>query len=142
MVKIHSFLYVLQTLGWTLYAGPMIAFSIMSYTNKEFYKSFSHFGVGFGLSLTLWIYSTIAIQYLSHGHFFPELGENLWIPAAIAMWISNIKLEIWTLDPIRKSKDPIIPSTHLQSLRSHLTIHACLIALVQILCTLNSQITS
>ena len=135
-------LYVLQTLGWTLYAGPMIAFSIMLYTNKESYKSFSHFGVGFGLSLTLWIYSTIAIQYLSKGHFFPELGENLWIPVAIAMWISNIKLEIWTLDPIRKSKDPIVSSIHLQSLRSHLTIHAALIALVQILFTLDPHLTN
>lgn len=135
-------LYVCQTIGWTLYAGPMIAFSIMAYTDKNFYKSFSHFGVGFGLSLTLWIYSTIAIQYLSQGHFFPNIRENLWIPVAIVMWISNIKLEIWTLDPIRKSKEPIVPSIYLQSLRSHLTIHASLIALVQILFALNSHLNS
>ena len=133
-----EFLYICQTLAWTVYAGPMIAFCILSYLNPNFYKLFSQFGVGFGLSLTVWIYSTIVIQYLSEGHFFPSPQENPWLIAALIMWVSNIKLEIWTLDPIRKNKDPILPQKYMRSLRSHLSVHTLLIALVEILFALNN----
>jgi len=129
---------VCQSIGWTLYAGPMLAFCIMAYTNNNFYKSFSHFGVGFGLALTLWIYSSIALQYLSDGHFYPNIKEALWIPAALLMWISNIKLEIWTLDPIRKNKSPALKQ-HIRSLRMHLTLHSLLIISVHILFILRSS---
>ena len=128
-----EFLYVCQNLGWTIYAGPMIAFSVLSYIHPQFYQLFSRFGVGFGLSLAVWIYSTIAIQYLSEGHFFPSLTEKPWLIAAFVMWISNIKLEIWTLDPVRKNKEEILPQKYMRSLRAHLSVHALLIALVEVL---------
>ena len=140
--KVIEFLYVCQNLGWTVYAGPMIAFAVLSYIHPHFYTPFSHFGVGFGLSLTLWIYSTIGIQYLSEGHFFPSLTDNPWLIAAFVMWISNIKLEIWTLDPIRKHKEAILPQKHMRSLRAHLSVHALLIALVEILFALEHAVVT
>jgi hypothetical protein len=107
----------------------MIAFSIMVYTNNSSIAIFRHWGVGLGLSLTLWIYTTIALQYCNEGVFYPDLKTNFWIIAAFVMWVSNIKLEIWTLDPIRK-KDEQTPEEFLQAQRTfkiHLTIHALLI---------------
>ena len=127
----------IQSLGWALYAGPMIAFCIMVHTNKSSIPIFMHWGVGFGLALTTWIYSSITLQYLSAGHFFPDLSQNSWMIAAFLMWVSNIKLEIWTLDPIRKNKDKTLEGQEksIQYLKRHLIIHALLIVSVQFLKT-------
>ena len=127
-----SILSLLQSIGWTLYAGPMIAFAIMAYTNRSSISTFQHWGVGFGLSLTLWIYTTIALQYLKNGVFYPDLQTNWWIIVAFIMWISNIKLEIWTLDPIRKKNErtPQELKQAERTLRTHLSIHALLVLIV------------
>ena len=125
----------LQSLGWLLYAGPMLAFAVMVFTNKNTISCFTHWGVGFGLSLTLWIYTTIALQYLNQGNFEPILSKNMWIPLAICMWISNIKLEIWTLDPIRKKNDKTAEEQEIaiRSLQMHLVVHSMLILSVHTL---------
>ena len=130
-----STLSVLQSLGWLLYAGPMIAFAILVRVHTPSVESFQKWGVGFGLSLTLWIYTSIAIQYFNNATFYPDLSSNPWIIAGITMWISNIVLEIWTLDPIRKKNE--ISSDALQKsqqrLKNHLAIHAFFVLLVHIL---------
>lgn len=129
------FLYTLQSLGWVLYAGPMIAFAILIHIQPTCTEHFQRWGVGFGVSLTIWIYSSIAIQYVHTGSLYPDISSNPWIIAAFIMWISNIKLEIWTLDPIRKKND--ISSDQLEisrkNLNTHLTFHALFIVTVQIL---------
>lgn len=126
---------VLQSLGWALYAGPMIACTIMVFTNKNTIPIFMHWGVGFGLSLATWIYATIALQYALHHNFYPALSENIWIIVAICMWISNIKLEIWTLDPIRKKNDKTEEEQEnaIHSLQKHLVVHSLLILTVHVL---------
>ena len=130
-----SLLPILQSIGWLLYAGPMIAFAILVRFHPSSIESFQKWGVGFGLSLAVWVYTSIAIQYMDHATFYPELQSNPWIVAAIIMWISNIKLEIWTLDPIRKKND--ISSDSLlhaeQKLKNHLTLHALFVIAVHLL---------
>jgi len=130
-----SLLPILQSLGWLLYAGPMISFAILVHVQKSSIDSFQKWGVGFGLSLAMWIYTSIAIQYTQHATFYPDLQSNPWIAVALLMWISNIKLEIWTLDPIRKKND--ISSEDLQrahkKLKNHLAVHALFVVLVHIL---------
>ena len=72
--------------------------------NSKTLTSFQKWGVGFGLSLTVWIYSTIIITYIEKGGFHIDADEVLWTSFAFLMWVSNIILEIWTLDPIRKKE--------------------------------------
>ena len=130
-----SILPILQSLGWLLYAGPMIAFAILVRIQSSSIDSFQKWGVGFGLSLALWVYTCIAIQYVHHSTFYPDIQSNPWIPAAIVMWISNIKLEIWTLDPIRKKNDISLESLNhaQQKLKNHLAIHALFVIAVHVL---------
>ena len=130
-----SLLPILQSIGWLLYAGPMISFAILVRFQPASIESFQKWGVGFGLSLAVWVYTSIAIQYMDHATFYPELQSNPWIIAAIVMWISNIKLEIWTLDPIRKKNDSSSASLLLaeQKLKNHLAVHALFVIAVHLL---------
>ena len=132
-----SILPILQSLGWLLYAGPMIAFAILVRVQPSSIDSFQKWGVGFGLSLALWVYTCIAIQYVNHATFYPDLQSNPWIPAAVVMWVSNIKLEIWTLDPIRKKNDISLESLNAaqQKLKNHLAVHALFVLAVHVLHT-------
>lgn len=130
-----SLLTIIQSIGWLLYAGPMIAFAILVRLQPSSIEIFQKWGVGFGLSLAVWVYTSIAIQYLDHATFYPDLKSNLWIVAAIVMWISNIKLEIWTLDPIRKKNDISLDSLGAaqQKLKNHLAVHALFVVTVHVL---------
>ena len=130
-------LLILQSLGWLLYAGPMIAFAILVQLHPTSIESFQKWGVGFGLSLAVWIYTSIAIQYIAHSTFYPDLTSNPWIIVAIGMWISNIKLEIWTMDPIRKKNDISSDSLIIaqKKLKTHLALHAIFVMAVHILHT-------
>lgn len=130
-----SILTILQSLGWALYAGPMIAFAIMIHTKKPTIPIFQLWGVGFGLSLALWIYTTIALQYAAEATFLIDIRSNIWILAAFIMWVSNVKLEIWTLDPIRKKNTKTIVQLQQaeRTLKIHLSIHALLVVLVHVL---------
>ena len=124
-----------QLLGWLLYAGPMIALTTLFLYDRSAAETFQKWGVGFGLSLTLFVYSSIGLQYLKAGHFYPTFDEKPWLVPAFLMWISNIKLEIWTLDPIRKRKDKTeseLSQAHTH-LRNHLLVHSLLILVVQVL---------
>ena len=130
-----SFLYILQSLGWLLYAGPMLAFAILVWLRPSSVDSFQKWGVGFGLALAVWIYTSISIQYIQTGSFYPDVESNPWMIAAFVMWISNIKLEIWTLDPIRKKNDQSATQkkhsfTYLQR---HLVFHALSVMTVHVL---------
>lgn len=130
-----SLLPILQSIGWLLYAGPMISFAILVRLQPASIESFQRWGVGFGLSLAVWVYTSIAIQYIKYDTFYPELQSNPWIIAAIIMWISNIKLEIWTLDPIRKKNDSSSDSLLVaeQKLKNHLAVHALFVIAVHLL---------
>lgn len=125
----------LQLLGWLLYAGPMIAFTLLIFHDRTITRAFQKWGVGFGLSLALFIYSSVGIQYISEGHFYPELQNKPWMIAAFIMWVSNVKLEVWTLDPLRKQHEKSeqeIMQAH-KNLRWHLLVHCIFIVSVHLL---------
>ena len=136
-----SLLSILQSVGWLLYAGPMIAFAILVRIQPSSIETFQKWGVGFGLSLAAWVYTSIAIQFFTNSTFYPDIQKNPWIIAAIIMWISNIKLEIWTLDPIRKKNDSSLESLQQaeRKLKNHLALHSIFVMLVHILHTVQTM---
>ena len=107
---------VLQDLGFLLYGGPMVAFTVLvavawrlpGLRPWDVVRVYRAWGAGFGLSLGACVFGGLLRYYLEHGSFsWPwDTPEQQQILAAFlccfAMWASNIKLEIWTLEPLRK----------------------------------------
>ncbi len=106
---------ILRDLGMLLYGGPLIAFTILitstRYTHAapwNFIRSYQAWGVGLGLSLGLSIFGMLTAYWLEHGAFVwgwqtaeQQQTLALWL-TFLVMWVSNIKLEVWTLEPLRK----------------------------------------
>ena len=106
-------------------------------------KSFQSFGVILGLSLGATILPTIALIWFERGHFYPTSDLEMvgWI-VGLCMWVSNIILEIWTLDPLRKDDQGILPDAiNIVDAEDkavfHLRFHGVLIVLTHSLCWLS-----
>ena len=87
-------------------------------------------------------------HYLQKGSFDLPLtnGPDRLFAAGVAigllMWISNIKLEVWTLDPIRKLDNQADTERYgeaVQKLRFHMVVHSVLILATHCLCWLATQ---
>lgn len=93
--------------SWNIYFGGMLLFAIYSIFNTHKSQAislqFQGFGVIFGLSLGAAILSKIVLHWLDVGHYYPRnTAETLGFGFAFLTWLSNMVLEVWTLDPIRK----------------------------------------
>lgn len=98
---------ILRNLSWSLYIGLMISFALLQAfsqaTNDDYLRWFRRFGVILGLSLGGSILSSIILIWFERGHYYPvSTMETGALTVGFALWVSNIVLEIWTLDPIRK----------------------------------------
>lgn len=151
---------VLRNLGFLLYGGPLMAFTLLiamasfvTYLRLEdAIRAYRAFGPGLGLSLGASILGMLVAYYLEHGEFrwgwsTPE--EQLTLAAWLcffALWVSNLRLEVWTLDPLRKlDQDGTISDMaayrqHARGLLSHLFLHSALITIVTILFTIVDQL--
>jgi hypothetical protein len=99
-------------LCWSTYAGTILAFScqilVAGYSQYEkILHAFQSMGVVLGLSLGGTIYTGLPLIYSSHlnDHLFiwPEsLAFYLFLALFFMLWVHNIRLEIWSLDPVRK----------------------------------------
>ena len=121
--------------GWTLYLGVLLSFAILSFFEKDrsqFLLWFRKFGVILGLSLGMTLLPLIAWLWLSRGHYYPSNVLETWaMGMGFAAWVSNILLEIWTLDPIRKHDLQLLPPEESITLAQqkayrHVRIHAFL----------------
>lgn len=130
---------------WMLYAGVIIAFALTTIRpvdHREFLNAFRAMGVVLGLSFGGTILSSIAITWIQRGSFFPETTiEAVGWGVGLLLWISNIVLEIWTLDPIRKHALGILPPERdIQALErktlTHVRLHAGLCLMTHVLCWL------
>ena len=150
---------ILRDVGFLLYGGPMVAWAVLiqasgrlhSVEASSIVRVFRSWGPGFGLSLGTCVLGALLGRYLEHSSFQWSLATpEAQLDAAawgffLLMWISNIKLEIWTLEPFRKVErhspggDESLYDAGTSKLRSHLRIHAILVLAVAICGTLSGS---
>ena len=142
---------ILHTLGFLLYGGPLVAFTILITTADviphvkrwDLVRVYRAWGPGLGLSLGATILGRLTAYYIENGAFSWGWSspEEIQVTAAwltfFAMWISNLKLEVWTLEPLRKLDDGTITdeaayASATQQLVRHMWVHAILILAVAI----------
>jgi hypothetical protein len=110
------FLDQFHNIVWNIYFGGILTFSIYSlFKSKEspsISLQFKNVGVVLGLSLGFAILSKLLSHWLVFGHYYPRnTVEAIAFGSAFLLWLSNMILEIWTLDPIRKHHKGLLPKT-------------------------------
>ena len=143
----------LRDLGFLLYGGPLVALAIIvslsgripGLTPWGAVRTYRAWGPGLGLSLGATVFGALAAHYLQHGAFvwrWDTLGAQVelagWL-TFLVMWASNIKLEIWTLQPLRsldpdgQVSDEAAYRAATSRLARHMVLHATLIVGVFVL---------
>jgi hypothetical protein len=108
----------LQNLGFALYTGPILlataAIGVSFAQGKcasRFIRRFQSLGPMLGIALGACILGGLVSIWLQTGTFSwslapgPERMRTLTHALFFVGWISNIKLEVWTLEPLRTT-DP------------------------------------
>ena len=134
---------VISIISWALYIGPMLAFTalfilqsqIVSVKRADLVATFQLWGAGFGLSLGALIFSLLLARWQQYGEYVLYWSESddqlqsLGIIFGLLAWISNMILEVWTLDPLRKlsqSTENHAYDTAFKTLRRHMVVHCVL----------------
>ena len=142
---------ILHNLGFLLYGGPLVAFTILitaadvipHVKRWDLVRTYRAWGPGLGLSLGATIFGRLAAHYIENGAFSwgwssPDERQltAAWLTFFV-MWVSNLKLEVWTLEPLRKLDSGVVSdeaaytaATH--RLVRHMWVHALLILAVAI----------
>ncbi len=138
-----------------LYAGPLVAFAVLiclvpripGLSLHAAVRSYRAWGPGLGLSLGACILGGLWGHWQDTGGFQWSIDTlaDRWAVATHAVfvvaWVSNIVLEIWTLEPLRRL-DPDAPGPPADSpaylaagrhLCRHMAIHAVLLLGVAVL---------
>ena len=146
METILQSLEVIRGVAWSMYLGLMLAFAILSVFSEfdlaDYLKWFSKFGVVLGLSLGATLLPSIVLVWFERGSYYPQgTLETVGVTIGFVMWVSNIILEIWTLDPIRKYDLNILDErisidAKRQRALSHIRLHAVLCVATSICLTL------
>lgn len=103
-------------LGMLLYAGPMLAFTILiglstrapRLRQAEIVRTYRAWGAGFGLGMGAWVLGLVVSHYIDMGGFrWPLDTVDGQLVAArhlvfLVLWAFNVRLEVWTLEPLRR----------------------------------------
>lgn len=125
---------------WALYIGPMIAFTVLftlrshikSLTTQQLVRCFQAWGPGFGLSLGTLIFAILYLRWQQFGEFSlywstaHDQQQSIAILIGFVGWVSNLVLEVWTIDPLRKlDATPETPQYQaaFTKFRTHLFLH-------------------
>ena len=146
-MKLLLTLEILRDVSWLFYIGPMLAFTLclhFSCKTEAILTAFQAWGIGFGLSLGASIFFALSLYYLHNQNFYLRFDQQALFSSGVLvgliLWISNLKLEVWTLDPIRKiteageQRDKAI-----RSLKRHLLVHSALIIATDLLCRIGER---
>lgn len=150
--------HTLRDLGFLLYGGPLVAFTIVialsaripGLTPWAAVRTYRAWGPGLGLSLGATVFGALLGRWLEHGEFMWGWSTTLervdlaaWL-AFLVLWASNIKLEIWTLQPLRTLDPPDAGVSDEPAFRAaarrltrHMVLHALLIVGVLVLARLS-----
>lgn len=111
---------LLRDLSFMVYGGSMIAFTALiagatrlpGLAPTTAVRAYRAWGPGLGISLGLTVLSALAAHWLRIGAWSWAPGDGLgwlgllaWL-AFFGAWVSNIVLEVWTLEPLRKLDPP------------------------------------
>lgn len=136
---------LLRDLGFLLYAGPMVAFTaLVLWAGRahprpwEVVRTYRSWGPGFGLAMGATVLGALSLHYLHHGAFrwsWDSTGAQVELAAWLCfgvLWASNIKLEIWTLEPLRKLdrdgvSDEAAYRTGTRGLGAHMAVQSLLV---------------
>ncbi len=144
---------ILRDLGFVAYGGPLVAFAfllgvrsqVLALDTVGLVRAFRSLGPVLGLSLGVCLVGGLSAHALQHGGFLWSLdrpGELIAWASFFSLWVSNIRLEIWTLDPLRLlDKDGQITdeagyAAAVQTLTVHLAVHAALVVITVVLARL------
>ena len=136
--------HIFQLVGFWLYALPILWCAGTLLVKREVHanigtlRRFQTLGPLLGLSLGGCIFGAIVGTWMDHGEFSMDWSsqegrlEAAALISFFAVWVSNIKLEIWTLEPVRKldNRVPDLPERSeafeqaVGSLRLHLALHS------------------
>ncbi len=152
---------LLRDVAFVVHAGGIATFALLAALSgrvggpdtAHVLRTYRAFGPGLGLSLGLTIFAALVAHYGTAGGFVWSTsaetggwpGLLAWIVFLVA-WVSNIRLEVWTLEPIRKldphgtgqSTNAAALDRATQSVTRHLGIQAGLWALVVVLARLSA----
>lgn len=97
--------------------GVVVSFALMSifstFEKHDYLLWFRKFGVILGLSLGTTILSSVVLTWFDRLSFYPQSTlETIGLGIGFVMWVSNIILEIWTLDPVRKFDLHLLDDSH------------------------------
>lgn len=103
-----------RELGFVVYGGSLLAMTAIiiaagaghvPYLSKEnAVRAYRAWGPGLGLSMGAMVLGGLLHHFLVNGAFSWPLDAPTtpaWI-VFFVLWVSNLRLEVWTLDPIRK----------------------------------------
>ena len=135
---------ILQITGFAVYSVPLLWYAARLFGMNpgqpplNVIRQFQRVGPVLGLALGGCIFGALVGAWMDHGAFELSLSshearlETAIVVTFFSVWLSNIKLEIWTLDPIRKNDcdphgDPTSNPAYCEAagaLKRHLTLHA------------------
>lgn len=156
---------VLVQLGAVVHGGALFAFALLfryrrhigGIEEAHLVRVYRAWGAGNGLSLAAWVYGSI-LRFpgsVNPGKsmpwsYLPNFGDAPLASAAalllLALWVSYISLEIWTLDPCRLlDKDGVVaePEPYAAAVRrvsAHLGVNALLVLAIAILTGLGGRL--
>jgi hypothetical protein len=136
----HTLATIFATAGFAIYGAPLVltAFNLVRLRNAEqsplgTIRIIRSLGPILGVALGMSIFGTLWGVWMDHGTFeWPDTHKgSAALVTFLVMWVSNIKLEIWTLEPLRKldsniPEDPPNMSAFIdgvQQYRTHLVLH-------------------
>lgn len=110
------FAQALHDLGMLLYAGPMVAFTVLvglsgrlpHLRRWDVVRTYRAWGAGLGLAMGAWVLGLALRHYLARGAFTWAADTpqaRLYLASQLvflAAWIWNVRVEVWSLEPLRR----------------------------------------
>ncbi|MBO87406.1 MAG: hypothetical protein CL927_18820 [Deltaproteobacteria bacterium] len=108
---------LIRDLAFVVHAGAIITFACLAALSHRvggpprarILRVYQAFGPGLGISLGLLVFTALLLHYAQVGAFdwspTPATGGAVGLAAWVVFfvaWASNIRLEVWTLEPLRK----------------------------------------
>jgi len=150
---------LVRDLGFVVYGGGICVFALMALLSERFgglptahvLRTFRGVGPGLGLALGATVFGALTAHLGATGSFSWSLdsatggmpGLLAWV-SFLGLWASNIKLEVWTLEPLRKldpegagvAGDAAALDQATRTVVRHLSVQAGLVATVIVLARL------
>ncbi len=124
----------LECISFGIYTATFLWFGLQNIAraNPDAFTGLMRLGPMLGIALGTGIFALIGSTWLLYGRFeLADMPPSSQVAAAVllAVWLSNMIFEVWTLDPVRKSASTAdsFQSAVIRA-RRHLLLHCALVA--------------